>query len=116
MMLDDTPPPTLNAAALRTFEELGFYILCLKSPLGSFLEGESILSSQGTFLCPSAFVKQWALGTPCPQVRIFPQDTGKWVLACGLGKAWCLGHELVPCPGIFPLGTFSQGRCQALQE
>lgn len=66
MMLDDTPPPTLNAAALRTFKELGFYILCLKSPLGSFLEEESILSSQGTFLCPSAFVKQWALQHPLP--------------------------------------------------
>lgn len=36
-MLDNTPPPTLNAVTLRTFKEPGLQILCLRAPLGPFL-------------------------------------------------------------------------------
>lgn len=86
MILANTPPPTLNAATLRTFKELGLSILCLKALWALSSEGESILSPQGTFC--------FLLPAPLShRSEIFPQDAGKWVLACGLGRAWSPGCE-----------------------
>lgn len=81
MILANTPPPTLNAATLRTFKELGLSILCLKALWALSSEGESILSPQGTFLFPSAC-------TPFPQVRnISP-------------RRWEMGPSLRPGEGL----------------
>lgn len=109
-----TPLLPLSAAALRTFKELGLYILCLKALWALSSEGKTILSSQGTFLFPSAFVSNGRDGTPFPEVRnISPRcrDMGP-----NLGKAWGSGCELVPYPRVFHLGIFSLGGCQAHQE
>lgn len=117
MILANTPPPSLNAATLRTFKKSLASRFFVSKPSGPFpLREKPFCPHKGLFCFLLPLLCNGLHSTPLPQVRnISPRC---WEMGPSLQPGEGLESWLgtVTHPGVFHLGIFSQGRCQAPAE